>query len=106
MRPLTEVLEKINKAVSDYETKELGLIHDQAEILRNLSTGIYFLAEHKTYYHNLWMALYFQCKETTAAAKERFADKNCPELYKVRQIMAAATKVQDSLRSTISINKN
>lgn len=104
MRDLGEILEKINEAVSDYETKKLGLVHDQAEILRNISTGLYFLVSHKVEAHNKWMSSYMNHKGSNAA-RERFADSEVPELYLIRQVMSSAAKVQESLRSTISINK-
>lgn len=106
MKPLNEILDNINKAVANYETKQLSLTHEQSEILRDLSVNLHWLAEHKIEANKNWNWAYFNSKEKSATAKEREADFKVPELYTVRQILSSASKVLDSIRSTISANKS
>lgn len=105
MKPLEEILQKINDSVERYESQKLGLVHDQSEILRNLSTNLYFLTEHRIHYNKEWLSVYFQSKGTSDAARQREADFAVQHLYKIRHLMRSAEKVLDSLRSTISTNK-
>lgn len=105
MKDLETILTNINKAVERYETQKLGLVHDQSEILRDLSTNLFFLTEHRVHYNREWMSVYFNSKAGSDAGKTREADFTVPHLYKIRHIMRSAEKVLDSMRSTISINK-
>jgi len=104
MKPLEEILEKINKSISEYETKKLSFTQEQSEILRDLSVNLHWLAEHRIYYHNQWLGVYFETKGSNAS-KERESDYKVPELYKIRHLMSSGYKVLESLRSTISANK-
>lgn len=105
MKPLNEILTAINASIEKYEITKLSFTHDQSEILRDLSTNLYYLTEHRVQYNNDWLSVYFSSKAGSGQAKEREADFKVPELYKVRQFMASANKVIDSLRTTISANK-
>lgn len=106
MRDLTTILNTINKATERYEICQLGDTHTQSEILRDISTALHFLAAHRISANENWMSVYFNSKANSSAAKEREADFRVPELYKIRHFMQTASKVQDSLRSTISALKN
>lgn len=105
MKELNTILENINKAVEDYEVCKLSFTHDQSEILQRLSTNLHWLAEHRIDYNKKWMYAYFTSKEKSAAGKERQADYEVPEMYKIRHLMASGYKVLESIRSTISANK-
>lgn len=105
MKDLNEILQKINDSVERYENQKLGLVHDQSEILRDLSANLYFLTEHRIQFNREWLSVYFNSKAPSVSAKEREADFTVPHLYKIRHIMRSAEKVLDSLRSTISTNK-
>ena len=105
MKPLDKILEDITKAIEKYDTCKLSLTHDQSEILRDLSVNLYFLTEHRVQYNREWMSVYFSSKSTSGQGKEREADFTVPHLYTIRQFMASANKVIDSLRTTISANK-
>jgi hypothetical protein len=52
------------------------------------------------------MSFYFGSKGSSSAAKEREADMRCPELYTLRHLMTSVKLVIDSLRTSISANKN
>lgn len=105
MKNLQEILSGVTGCVDRYHTCKLSFVQDQSEILRDLSTYLYYLTQHYVDYKEAWMKVYM---ETTGsnAKKEREADFYVPELFTIKHILAAGTKVQDSIRSTLSANKN
>jgi hypothetical protein len=103
---LEDALNKMGQAIQRYETCKLSLVADQSEILRDLSTSLYHLADFRVRFHEDWMSFYLHSKGKSEAAKEREADMKCPELYKIRQMMSAGQKVLESVRSTLSASKN
>lgn len=105
MKDLETITEAINSAIERYDTCKLSFTQEQSEILRDLSTNIFFLTEWRIHYNSEWLAYYFNSKATSSAGKEREADKAVPHLYQIRHIMTSANRVMDSLRSTISANK-
>lgn len=102
---LYTILDNINRLIEDYHNLQLTLVKDQSEILRGLTTNLYFLEKYRIEAYETWQSVYFQSKGTSGAAKEREADFKVPELYKIRRIMEGGYKVVDSIRSTISIYK-
>jgi hypothetical protein len=105
MKDLNRILENINSAVERYEIQKLSLTQDQSEILRDLSVNFHWLAEHKIDANKKWNWAYFNSKEKSVAGKERQADFEVPEMYTIRQMLASSKVVLDSIRSTISTNK-
>lgn len=105
MKDLNEILSNINKAIERYENCKLGLVHEQAEIARDLSVNLHLLTAHRKQAHEDWLSVYMNSKANSSAAKEREADIKVGELYMIRHITTSANKVLDMLRSTISINK-
>lgn len=105
MRELETILTDINTLIDKYHNLQLNLVRDQSEILRGLTTNLYFLEAYRIQYYNKWQSVYFNSMGKTGAAKEREADHDVPEIYQVRRIMTGAYKVVDSIRSTISIYK-
>ena len=105
MKPLQAILDQINSAVDKYHVLTLKMVVEQSEILRELTTGLYFLEQHRIEANEKWNSTYFQSQGKTNAAKEREADIKCPEIYKIRRIMTGGYKVVDSIRSTISVNR-
>jgi len=101
---LEEALDQINKAVGDYHTLKLSLVSEQSEILRNLSTGLYYLELYRVEYKELWNDAYHK-KEGSNPVKIAEADFKTPELYKIRRIMNGCKTVIDAVRSTISTNR-
>jgi hypothetical protein len=102
---LTTILDSINTLIDKYHNMQLNLVKDQSEILRGLTTNLYFLERHRIDAYQTWQSVYFQSKGSSGAAKEREADFKVPEIYQIRRIMTGAYKVVDSIRSTISIYK-
>ena len=106
MKDLKEILDKINDANDKYSVCKLGDTHTQSEILRDLSTALFDLTAHRVRANRGWMSVYFSSKSTSSVGKEREADMRVPELYEIRHFTTAGTKVIDSLRTSISANKN
>lgn len=102
---LTEILNNINDSIDKYHNMQLNLVKDQSEILRSLTTNLYFLEKYRIDAYRSWQSVYFNSKGTSHAAKEREADNNVTDIYMIRRIMTGAYKVVDSIRSTISIYK-
>lgn len=106
MKDLLTILNDINTLIDDYHNMQLKLVKHQSEILRRLTSNLYFMEKHRIEAHEKWQSMYFQSKGTSGAAKEREADFKVPELYQIRRIMTGGYKVVESLRSTISIYKS
>jgi hypothetical protein len=106
MKELETILGSINDLIDRYHTLQLNLVKDQSEILRGLTSNLYFLERFRIDAHVKWESMYFQSQGKSGAAKEREADLKTPELYSIRRTMTGAYKVVDALRSTISIYKN
>ena len=105
MRGLNEILTEINEAVDKYHTLQLKAFIDQSEILRSLTSSLFWLEKFRVEAHEKWNSIYFQSQGKSGAAKEREADLKVPELYMIRRIMTGGYKVVDSIRSTISIHR-
>lgn len=103
---LITILNNINDLIDNYHNLQLKLVKNQSEILRGLTTNLYFLEKYRIEAHEKWQSTYFQSSGKSSAAKEREADFKVPEIYQIRRVMTGAYKVVDSLRSTISIYKS
>ena len=102
MRDIDQIL---NTSIERYESCKLGLTSDQSEILRDLSTSLHWLEEHRIKAYADWMSYYFNSKGKSNAEKEREAEQKCPELYMIRHFISSGRLVFDSVRSTLSANK-
>lgn len=105
MKQLEEILSNIRASIDTYEGMFLEDYKKLSEILRILTANLFYLESHRINAYKKWHDVYFNCKETTNAAKERIADKKVQELYMIRRTMHAAYKIVDGLRSQISIYK-
>jgi len=101
MNNLEDILTELNTAVDNYHNQKLSLPSDQAEILRTISCNLYYLEAHRIDAHENWQREYFKATGSNAA-KERWADNQVQELYKIRRIMTGAKIVADAVRSTLS----
>lgn len=106
MKDLKEILANIDNCIEKYETCKLSFVADQSEILQTLSTNLHWLEQHRVKAHADWMSYYFNSKGKSNAEKEREAELKCPELYMIRHFIASGRLVFDSVRSTLSANKN
>lgn len=104
MKPLIQVLDRIQQAKETYDTLKLTQVSDQSQILRELSISYHDLSDHRIEAREEWMDYYNEAKGSNAH-KERYADSKVPELYKIRRIMESTKILIDSVRSTISAAK-
>ena len=105
MKELTEILSNIDKSIDEYNDMDLFHYKQLSEILRVLTSNLFYLEKHRIEAYNSWHEVYFTCKQTSNVAKERWADNQVPELYKMRRIMTSAYKIVEAIRSQISIYK-
>ncbi len=104
MKPIQEILDCINDANNRFRVQKLSQVADQSTILRDLSCSFMDLVWHKRDARELWLNAYNNHKGTNAA-KERYADSEVQEYDLIRDVMKAVSMQIDSIRSTISANK-
>lgn len=105
MKPLQQILDGIELAVEQYETKGLGIVADQSEIARDLAVSLFFLTEHKLEAFRKWNKSFIECKEKSDQKKEAQAHEQVPDYYLICQIQKSGENVLQILRTTISANK-
>lgn len=105
MRDLNLILSDLNSANDSYRTLKLSHTIEQSEILRTVSCCFLDITDHKTQARETWLNAYNSHKGSHAA-KERYADTECPEYDKIKDIMAACKVFKESIISTLSANKN
>ena len=101
---MEEILKKIRESVDRYNNIPLENYKELSEILRTLTSNLFYLEAYRVKAKNEWMESYFDC-EGTNANKERVADSEVKELYMLRHLMSSVYRITDSLRSQISIYK-
>ena len=104
-KELSEILNNIDDCAQRYEALELINTLAQGEILRKLTSNLFFLEKHRIQAHTDWMEVYYSCKQTSNAARAQWADNEVKELYLIRRTMESGYKLVDAIRSTISIYK-
>ena len=65
MKILEEILTDINDLVDRYHTLKLNQVADQSEILRGLSSNLFFLEDHRVEAHEKWLDVYNNHQGTT-----------------------------------------
>jgi hypothetical protein len=103
---MEQILKQISDCIERLDTLQLGFTHERSEMLDKLSINYFRLTEYRDKAHKDWMSYYFNSKANSSAAKEREADMKVPELYTLRHLMSSTKLVIDSLRTSISANKN
>jgi len=106
MRELNEILIDVQECSEDYRTLKLKNVSEQSEILRRLSCALQDLEFYRADLYDDWLDIYFSCKATSNASKTKLADNQLRELHRIRMVMRGGHKLQDSMRSTISVNRN
>ena len=104
MKELTQILQNINNCIDNYNDLPLEDYKRQSEILRDLTTNLFFLESHRVKSYEDWLRSYYK-NEGSNAAREKKADNEIKERYLIKRTMTSAYKVVDSIRSTISIYK-
>lgn len=106
MKPLAQILDAIQLAVEQYETKNLSLIQDQSEIAKDISVNLFFLTDHKLEAFYRWNKAFIESNHKSDQKKEAEAHEQVPEYIKICQIQKAGENVLQIMRTTISANKS
>ena len=104
MKPLEEILNRIQAAKEAYDTLKLSQVSDQSRILRELSISYHDLNDHRIDTREDWMFNYNEAVGSNAY-REKYADHKVPELYKIRRVMESTKVLIECVRSTISAAK-
>jgi hypothetical protein len=94
----------LNNITSIIETYESGVFKDLHIMHRELTSNMYYLTNEQVKARSKWLEVYYNCKSTVNAVKEREADKQVPELYMCRKIYEAAKGVAISMSLEIKLN--
>lgn len=105
MTDLETILANIRKAVSDYETKQLGLLSEQSDIARDLAVNLFFLTDYKIEAFKKWNSAFFNSTLKSDEKKQAEAHQTVPEYFLICQVEKAGMNVCSILRTTISANK-
>lgn len=104
MRDLIEILTEIGDTNDKFRTLKLSFISEQTEMLRTFSCCYGDLVDHKDFYKDQWLDSYNLHKGSNAA-KKGFANSEVRELALIRLKMTAVKVQIDTLRTSISANK-
>ncbi len=99
---MKDILNNISELVNKYDSGEWVSVDNLRVILRELSSGYYYLTKFNIEYAREWNMEVYNFKGSDAAG-QRFADLKVPELRHTRKILTAVSKVLDSIRSEIAI---
>lgn len=92
-----EILKDISDVVVAYRSDQYLDEGRLKDMHRKLSTALYFLNEHRDAYKRERDQAYHECKESSVAAKDRYADRVVPELYQTRVLYEAGQNVLMSM---------
>lgn len=96
-----KVLNKITQIINEYENENYTDLHKSHRLL---VCNMYYLTNEQVKARSKWLKVYYNCKSTVNAVKEREADKQVPELYMCRKIYEAAKGVAISMSLEIKLN--
>ncbi len=105
MKDLQEILSNINNSIDRYNNLPLIDYKELSEILRELTSNLFYLEGIRSDAKRDWNEIYLNSKETSVKGKEREADMEVHELYMIRRVMTAGYRITDAIRSQISIYK-
>jgi len=105
MKELQEILQNIDQCVERYDSMPLTDTLAQSDVLRSLTSNLFYLEKHRVKAHSDWMEVYYSCKQTSNAARAQWADNEVKELYMIRRTMESGYQLTNAIRSTISIYK-
>lgn len=96
-----KVLDTISSIVLRYDSPEILTDEKLKDMHRHLSANLHFLNEHRVEFKKQWESYYAECKESTSAAKTRFADRMCPERYMARKLGDSGQNVLISINNQL-----
>lgn len=106
------ILNTITECIDAYEALPHKLTFNDCEILSDLlktvSSNLFYLEKHRDEYKRKHTAiLHNLIKDGSPVSKAQIiADDQVPEIYMLRRFMLSGYKLQDSLRTHISLLKN
>jgi len=105
---LDKVLLRLNVIIQEYNEIKNPHGDQLVEWMKNLSAILYYLTTKQVEYHETWNKKMYMGTQAGAsvAAQTIICDKEVPELYMLRKIIAAANRNLDVMRSSLSYLKS
>jgi len=102
---MNEILNKISDIITRYESGEWETTDSLREMLRELTSNIYFLSKYNIEFHEKHNAVQYKHKGSVSSGLI-LANEQYPELRMIRKITEAANNVKSSMIMELSIIKN
>jgi len=102
---MNEILNKISDIITRYESGEWETTDSLREMLRELTSNIYFLSKYNIEFHEKHNAVQYKHKGSVSSGLI-LANEQYPELRMLRKITEAANNVKSSMIMELSIIKN
>ena len=102
---MNEILNKISDIITRYEGGEWSTTDSLREMLRELTSNIYFLSKFNIEFHEKHNAVQYKHKGSVSSGLI-LANEQYPELRMIRKITEAANNVKSSMIMELSIIKN
>lgn len=101
---MREVLLKVDDIISEYNASNNFTPTELSDMMRLLSTNLYFLESHRVKFYKLFHEEVRNLKNQgwSINAAENEAEVKIPELYELRRKMTQANKVFEGMRSHLS----
>lgn len=99
---MDEHLERLTDAIQEYESGTYLTKESLREVLRIITSEIYFLTQHQIEAKNAYNSFMYDWSGPVARG-EIFAHQEVPELYQLRYILRSAQNVVQSIIMEISI---
>jgi len=102
---MNEILNKISDIITRYESGEWETTDSLREMLRELTSNIYFLSKFNIEYHEKHNAVQYKHKGSVSSGLI-LANEQVRELRMIRKITEAANNVKSSMIMELSIIRN
>ena len=102
---MTETLKNIDEIIEKYESGAYLTLESLRDLLRALTTSMYFLTKDNIEAHERHNAIQYKHNGSVAGGLI-FANEQVPELRQLRKILEAANNVKSSMIMELSILKN
>ena len=99
------ILNTITDIIEEYESGAWVNAERLKELHRVLTSNMYYLTKLQIEFNQEWNRRYYLSKENSNAAKEKYADKEVPELYMCRKILEAAKGVSIAMGYELKMDK-
>ena len=102
---MDKILDEISDIITRYESGEWETTDSLREMLRELTSNIYFLSKYNIEFHEKHNAVQYKHKGSVSSGLI-LANEQYPELRMIRKITEAANNVKSSMIMELSIIKN